>query len=121
MELPTTCANTSAVLLDNTVYIAGGQETPGSTEALHTFWSLDLSLPDAEWEQLDPWLGESKWKQNQGRFTLYYRFETTFAPATTMRLKIEINTREHFSVLGTIRQSFTVDNPWFKGTSGLVV
>ncbi len=38
-----------------------------------------------------------------------------------MRLKIEINTREHFSVLGTTRQSFTVDNPWFKGTTELPI
>ena len=38
-----------------------------------------------------------------------------------MRLKIEINTREHFSVLDTTRQSFTVDNPWFKGTTELPI
>jgi len=78
-------------------------------------------LIDAIREPLDPWLGIPRWKQGKGRFTIYYRFETTFAPVTTMRLKIEINTREHFSVLGTTRQSFTVDNPWFKGTVGLPV
>ncbi len=78
-------------------------------------------LIDAIRETLDPWLGSPRWKQGKGRFTLYYRFETTFAPVTTMRLKIEINTREHFSVLGTTRQSFTVDNPWFKGTIKLPV
>jgi len=72
-------------------------------------------------ESLDSWLGSPRWKQGKGRFTLYYHFDTTFAPITTRRLKIEINTREHFSVLGTIRQSFTVDNPWFKGTAELPV
>ncbi len=48
-------------------------------------------------------------------------FETTFGPVSSMRLKIEINTREHFSVLGTTRQSFAVDNPWFTGTTVLPV
>ncbi|MBN1654368.1 MAG: nucleotidyl transferase AbiEii/AbiGii toxin family protein [Deltaproteobacteria bacterium] len=78
-------------------------------------------LVDAIRETLDPWLGDPKWKQGQGRFTLYYRFQTTFAPVSDMRLKIEINTREHFSVLGIARQPFTVDNPWFKGTAELPV
>jgi predicted nucleotidyltransferase component of viral defense system len=32
-----------------------------------------------------------------------------------MRLKVEINTREHFTVLGIDRHAFTVENPWFRG------
>lgn len=78
-------------------------------------------LIDAIREALDPWLGSPKWKQGKGRFTLFYRFETTFAPVSIMRLKIEINTREHFSVLGVTRRTFTVDNPWFDGTTELSV
>ena len=72
-------------------------------------------------EALDSWLGSPKWKQGQGRFTLYYRFETSFAPVSTRRLKIEINTREHFAVLGTDTRPFTVENPWFTGTAALAV
>jgi len=68
---------------------------------------------------LDPWLGSPKWKRGEGRFTLVYRFETSFQPVTTMRLKIEINTREHFSVLPVERRPFSVDNPWFQGTVAL--
>lgn len=68
---------------------------------------------------VDPWLGTPTWRQSHGRFTLFYRFETTFAPVTTMRLKIEINTREHFSVLPLERRPFEVDNPWFSGTADL--
>ena len=78
-------------------------------------------LIDAIRETLDPWLGKPSWKQGKGRFTLVYRFETTFAPVSTMRLKIEINTREHFSVLPITRHPFTVDNPWFRGTTDLSV
>ncbi len=78
-------------------------------------------LIDAIRETLDPWLGNPKWKQGKGRFTLYYHFETSFAPVSTRRLKIEINTREHFSVLGTTTRPFTVENPWFSGTAALTV
>jgi predicted nucleotidyltransferase component of viral defense system len=70
-------------------------------------------------ETIDPWLGDPRWKQGEGRFTLLYRFESTFAPVSRMRLKIEINTREHFSVLGIARRPFTVDNPWFRGSTEL--
>ena len=66
-------------------------------------------------DALDPWLGEPSWKQGRGRFTLVYRFETTFEPVVRMRLKVEINTREHFCVLGITQRDFTVDNPWFSG------
>ncbi len=34
-----------------------------------------------------------------------------------MRLKVEINTREHFNVLGMERRGYTVTNPWFSGDS----
>ena len=38
----------------------------------------------------------------------------------TLRLKVETNTREHFSVLGYQSKTLTVDNPWFKGSTELV-
>lgn len=37
-------------------------------------------LVDGIREALDPWLGKPQWKQGNGRFTLDYRFDTTFAP-----------------------------------------
>ena len=70
---------------------------------------------------LDPWLGIPQWKQAQGRFTLFYRYETTFPPVATMRLKVEINTREHFAVLPIEQYPFVVENPWFSGTAALPV
>jgi predicted nucleotidyltransferase component of viral defense system len=30
-------------------------------------------------------------------------------------VKIEINTREHFAVLGFAKRHVTIDNPWFTG------
>ncbi len=64
---------------------------------------------------LDPWLGTPKWKAGQGRFTVYYRFDTTFTPVVQMRVKIEINTREHFAVHGYTTRRVEVANPWFSG------
>ncbi len=49
---------------------------------------------------LNPWLGQPKWKPGQGLFTLTYTFQSEGSPSMPMKLKIEINTREHFSVLG---------------------
>lgn len=64
---------------------------------------------------LDPWLGTPTRKVGPGCFTLYYRFETTFLPVVQMRVKLEINTREHFAVHGHATQRVEVSNPWFSG------
>ena len=47
--------------------------------------------------------------------TVEYRFETEIQPIIKMRLKIEINCREHFTVLGLQQVPFKVQNGWFKG------
>lgn len=65
--------------------------------------------------QIDPWLGTPKWKQNWGRVTLIYRFQSEIPPITPLRLKIEINTREHFTVLGLRETHYSVSNPWYTG------
>jgi len=68
-------------------------------------------------EALDPWLGTPKWKRGKDRFTLYYRFDTTFEPIISMRSKIEIDTREHFSVLALESRAFELENPWYSGSA----
>jgi len=47
--------------------------------------------------------------------TATYRFETEIPPIIQMRLKIEINCREHFTVLGLQQVPFEVKNGWFSG------
>ena len=64
---------------------------------------------------LDPWLGAPRWKQTKGRVTFVYRFHSEDAPPLLLRLKVEINTREHFAIHGFIRQSFEVNSRWFRG------
>lgn len=56
-------------------------------------------------------------KLNEHNCTVYYQFETEMSPPPRMRVKIEINTREHFNVLGLLKEPFSVDNPWFQGST----
>lgn len=64
---------------------------------------------------LDPWLGKPKWKQNEGRVTFTYRFASEDVPPIPLRLKVETNTREHFSVFGLTEVPFIVASRWFEG------
>lgn len=56
-------------------------------------------------------------KLNEHNCTVYYYFETEESPPPRMRIKIEINTREHFNVLDLQKVIFLVDNPWFQGST----
>lgn len=47
--------------------------------------------------------------------TIVYRFESEIPPVINMRLKIEINCREHFNVYGIVNVPFEVKNEWFSG------
>jgi SSS family transporter len=58
--LPAPCANGSAAVLGEKVYLAGGTTGPGLETALSSFWSLDLSRlesGDPAWEHLPAWPG----------------------------------------------------------------
>ena len=68
-------------------------------------------------ETLDPWLGAPRRSQSEGRMTFIYRFESELPPVAPLRLKIEINTREHFTVLGHISPTHAVENGWFQGSA----
>jgi predicted nucleotidyltransferase component of viral defense system len=70
---------------------------------------------DAIRQLLDGWLGEPRWKQTEGRVTLYYYFESEEVSPIRMRLKLEMNTREHFTAFGYGRQPFEVQSRWFTG------
>jgi predicted nucleotidyltransferase component of viral defense system len=68
-------------------------------------------------EALDGWLGQPKSQQTRESVKLLYGFETTAQPVRRMRVKIEINTREHFAVGGLHHVSFAVRNPWYAATT----
>ncbi len=62
---------------------------------------------------LDSWLGRPKWKRNEGRITLNYRFESEDVPPQRLRLKIEINSREHLTLFGLKEKPFAISSRWF--------
>ena len=64
---------------------------------------------------LDPWLGKPQWKQTEGRVTFVYRFNSEETPPIPLRLKVEINSREHFAVYGLSQVPFAVSSRWFQG------
>lgn len=59
-------------------------------------------------------------KQNANNNTIVYRFESEIPPVVNLRLKIEINCREHFSVLGLNEVKFETVSTWFKGNCSLI-
>lgn len=71
-------------------------------------------------EVLVPWLGTPRWKQSKGRVTFVFRFDSDDVPARRLRLKPEINTREHFAVLGYTRRTYSVESRWYTGKADIL-
>jgi len=61
-------------------------------------------------------LGKPVIKQKIHNNTLVFRFNSEIPPIIPIRLKVEINTREHFNVLGLTKHDFSVNNHWFSGS-----
>jgi predicted nucleotidyltransferase component of viral defense system len=70
---------------------------------------------DALREVLNPWLGDPKWKQTEGRVTFNYRFLSEDPTPIPLRLKVEVNTRKHFTEHGFRRVPFSIATRWFEG------
>jgi len=68
---------------------------------------------------LDPWLGVPRRDQKEGRVNLVYRMQAEGPSALPMRLKVEINTREHFAAAGHVLTPFLVDGRWFDGQTDI--
>lgn len=66
-------------------------------------------------ERLDPWLGKPNRSRAEGGVTLLYSFQSETTPPSRMRLKVEINSREHFSVYGFEQRPLRVTSRWFSG------
>lgn len=59
-SLPKACANFCGARVGDVIYVAGGLETPNSTNTMKTFWKLELGLKDSHWEELEPWPGPER-------------------------------------------------------------
>lgn len=62
---------------------------------------------------IDPWLGKSSTDSRKDGFRIYYSFTPESDPEGKKRIKIEINTREHFSVFLIRKMEFEVKSQWF--------
>jgi len=60
-------------------------------------------------------LGETIIKQKNRNTTLIFNFESEIQPVQVLKLKVETNCREHFSVFNLKKKTFKVNSPWFKG------
>lgn len=54
-------------------------------------------------------------KSKANNNTIFYRYSSEYSPEVRQRIKIEINCREHFNVLGWKLNDFDLKNEWFDG------
>jgi predicted nucleotidyltransferase component of viral defense system len=88
-------------------------------------YSEDIDLVQISAERFGPlidkirkllsFLGEPKIKQKNRNTTLIFNFESEIQPVQVLKLKVETNCREHFSVFNLKKKTFKVNSPWFKG------
>ncbi|MBL0006867.1 MAG: nucleotidyl transferase AbiEii/AbiGii toxin family protein [Saprospiraceae bacterium] len=64
-------------------------------------------------------LGIASVNQTGINTTLKYRFTSEIPPAINLKLKIETNGREHFTILGFQKMPFLVNSSWFEGACDL--
>jgi predicted nucleotidyltransferase component of viral defense system len=65
------------------------------------------------------WLGRCRRDQAEHSIHLTFRFAPEAAPDTALRLKIEINTREHASLLGARSYPFEVASAWHEARADI--
>ena len=92
-------------------------------------YSEDIDLIQTRTEQIGPtasairealsWLGECKREQAGHSMHFVFRFAPEAQPDTTLKVKVEINTREHDSVLGIQQYPFAVENGWYQATASI--
>ncbi len=71
-------------------------------------------------KQLD-FLGKPSVKQKANNNTLVYRFESEIPPVINLRLKVEINCREHFTVMGYKEVEYLAKNTWLDGACNIMI
>ncbi len=76
-SLPQPVSFIDAALINDTLYVAGSDVGPKSSDSTNIFWSLDLTRKDAHWNVLDPWEGPPRIKarvvgQNTGDKSYIY-------------------------------------------------
>lgn len=65
-------------------------------------------------------LGPASVAQKKDNNTLRFRFESEIPPVQPLKLKVEINCREHFNVMGLQEFPFAMESDWFNGNVDIV-
>jgi len=113
-------------LLRNSLAFRGGTALHKLYITPQIRYSEDIDLVQIKSEPIKPvlnrlgdklsFLGSKRTvKQHTHNNTMIYRFDTEIPPIVNMRLKIEINTREHLNVLGLNEIPYQVNCAWFSG------
>jgi predicted nucleotidyltransferase component of viral defense system len=63
-------------------------------------------------------MGDPKWKITQRGAKLIYKYESS--NQIPEKLKLEINTTEHFQVLPLKTVPFSINSDWFKGATAII-
>lgn len=65
-------------------------------------------------------LGEPYVRQKRNNNVLIFKVASEIPPVVPIRLKIEINCKEHFTALGFSEVPFEVESPWYKGKANII-
>ena len=63
------------------------------------------------------WLGRCQREQAGRSMHLVFKFTPEVDAQATLKLKVEINTREHTNLLGIKRYPFALENDWYQGNT----
>ena len=93
-------------------------------------YSEDIDLVQTEAESIGAtvnavrkalsWLGDCKREQAGHSIHLIFRYSPEADASTKLKLKVEINTREHLCLLGLKRYPFSVNSRWHKAEAEVV-
>src|SRR5579863_3794965 len=88
-------------------------------------YSEDIDLVQARAAPIGPtvdairdalsWLGKCNWTQAGHSMHLTFRFTPEADPQSSLKLKVEINTREHSNLSSIRRYPFAIKSDWYQG------
>ena len=93
-------------------------------------YSEDIDLVQTQAEQIGTtadairdalsWMGQCKREQADHSMRFVFRFAPEAQPETTLKLKVEVNTREHGNLFGIQRYPFGVENSWYRAKTSIL-
>jgi predicted nucleotidyltransferase component of viral defense system len=124
------CDLFNAPALDGKIAFRGGTAIHKLLFKQPLRYSEDIDLVQTQAEPIGPtvdairdalaWLGKCNREQAGHSMHLVFRFSPESAPQATLKLKVEINTREHDTLLGYRRYPFAVASDWYAAKAQLV-